>query len=198
MTEFAPRFISLGGDCQPAQQIRHNARLTKHFFDWLTVPVSSVTRLVETDFARFLRAEDLVPDQDDRRLYKVIDRFNGMEFSHDFKSFDENNIKAVQARYGYLADKFLSLYDEAEDEPPHFIRRWHPIDGPEDESSALVLHDVLIKRIPKAQLLYLHNDEERSAVVRGSYRSIYLPQKSETWEGDHAAWRFILTIFANR
>ena len=190
------RFISLGADCQPAQQIQKNGRREKHFFDWLSTPINSVIRLIENDFEHYLRLEDLVPDQDRHKLYKVTDKYNQIDFAHDFEAFDERNIKAVQARYEYLADKFRSLFDDATEDPPFFVRRWHPIDGPENEGLALQLHRALRARRHDIRLLYLHNDGSRKEIVLENYRSAFLAQPFEGWEGDSIAWSYLLNEFS--
>ena len=189
------RFISLGADCQPAQQILKNGLREKHFFDWLSSPIGSVIRLIESDFDRYLRTEDLVPDQDGHKLYKVVDKYNNINFAHDFEAFDEKNIVAVQARYQYLADKFRSLYDISAEDAPFFVRRWHPVDGAENEGLALQLYKALRARRQDIQLLYLHNDKSRGEVVLGNYRSAFLPQPTEGWEGDSTAWSYFLNEF---
>ena len=197
-TNSMARFISLGGDCQVANQIRKHGYYEKHLFDWVQIPVENIIRLIESDFDRFLCDEDLCPDQSDERLYKVVDTYNKMDFSHDFDAFNEQNIRVVQRRYQYLADKFRSLSTEGVSETPCFIRRWHHVDGPENEEHALQLFRTILSKRPDSKFLYLHNDPSRREMITDRYKSAYLPQISETWEGDHAAWAYLLTEFALR
>lgn len=190
------RFISLGGDCQTAQQIRHNGCTEKHFFDWLVVPVHTVRHLIERDFGRHFNVAALVPHQHPTGLEKVADTENNIDFFHEFAKFDPETIRVVQEKYRYLAEKFMRLMTDPSHDRPYFVRRWHEADGLEDEAAARRLHDVLIAKVRGSRLLYLHNDRDREPVIEASYRSCYLPQSGRTWEGNHEAWRQILSAFA--
>jgi hypothetical protein len=191
------QFISLGGDCQPAQQIKHNRGCAKHFFDWIIVPIKTVQQLIESDFTGFGAAADLAPVYHGEHLHSVVESKHNVEFMHDFKTFDAAEIKNFQQKYKYLAEKFLALLS-SDSGPVLFIRRWVDVDGPEDETKARKLYQTIQARKPGSYFLYLHNDESRARVIDGFYRSAFLPQSGADWEGDHAAWRELLTVFATQ
>lgn len=191
------RFVSLGGDCQTAMQIK--LMTSKHvtgFFDSIGSPISTVISLIETGFVDPLPMARLEPVHVGGRLERVIDRGTGLQFVHDFPDFEPGTIAAIQARYRLQARWLMQSFD-ADEPPSYFIRRWSEFDGPEDERQAMRLFDVLRARRPDIRLLYLHQDRTRPPRNFGAYRSTYLsPTVSGNWVGDIAEWRALLHGFA--
>src|ERR1700722_768829 len=129
------QFISLGGDCQVAHHIRRlDPEADKHVFDFLITPAKSIISLIERDFSRFLSIDDLEPRYPEDQDLQFIDKFNGIDVLHDFKTFQKDDVEETREKFLYLAKKFMrTLRSKA---PICFVRRWHHIDGPESEYTA--------------------------------------------------------------
>ena len=192
------RFISLGTDCQPALQISiHRPNNVMHLFDWLAVPIRRLIALIENDFEGFLEPDNLHPFFIENKLTAVFDTRYRIDFNHDFATFDAADISRVRRLYGLKIRWFRELLDEPDEPPSYFIRRWDVRDGPEDETVAVELFDLLRRRRRDIRLLYLHNDPSRPPVKRNGYRSHFLrPPQPFIWKGDFPAWRHILCQFA--
>lgn len=194
-----PRFISVGGDRQTAAQI-YDLKYTPntYFFDQLSIPISGAVELVDNDFSELLLPKNLHPVYVDDGLVGVLDMRYRIEFAHDFEQFTAPEIAAVQARYAMHVDRFRALFDD--DEPaPYFVRRWTPGDGPEDESVAMQLFELLRQRRQDIRMLYLHGDARRGELISGAYRSAYLPPPEVPhWIGNTGSWQYMLRDFALR
>ena len=189
------RLVGLGGDCQVAHHVKRlSPDYEKHFFDWLIVPAETVLRLLDNGFTPILQEDDLEPDIYQDRLQKVVDTRNRTWFVHDFQAFDKENIRNAQEKYSYLGKKFVAMLTDGK--PTTFVRRWHQIDGPENEEIARQLLVGLQRYKPDAELIFLHQDKSRPPLIDGSYRSAYIPQVSGDWVGDEDAWTDILTRFS--
>ena len=192
------RFISLGTDCQPAFQISvHRPNNVMHLFDWLAVPIRQLVRLIENDFEDFLHTDNLHPFFIENKLTAVFDTKYRIDLAHDFIMFDAADIARVRGLYELKIRWFRELLDEADEPPSYFIRRWDVRDGPEDETVAVELFELLKRRRRDIRFLYLHNDPSRLPAKRNGYRSHFLrsPQPF-IWKGDFHAWRHILRQFA--
>ena len=191
------RLVGLGGDCQVAHHVKRlSPDYEKHFFDWLIVPAETVLALLENGFTSILQEDDLEPDVYQDRLQKVVDKRYRTWFVHDFQAFDQENIRNAQSKYSYLGKKFVAML--ADGRPTTFVRRWHQIDGPESEDIARQLLTSLQRHKPNADLIFLHQDENRPPLIDGAYRSAYIPQVSGDWVGDEDAWTDILTRFSSK
>ena len=191
------RFISIGGDCQVAHQVRRLRPndYEKHFFDWMVCPLTSATRLIEERFEHLLHEEDLVADLNasSPHPYKVVDSFNDIWLLHDYEVFDKENVIRVKAKYNYLAEKFNSLLQN--DDRNCFIRVYHKHDKEAGHLEARKLLSVLQGRNPSSRLLYLHQNVDSSDVIDGAFRSTYAPATPGHWQGDDLAWSRILLEF---
>lgn len=193
------RFISLGGDCQPAVQINSlNPTRTRSFFDVVSIPIAQTIALIENDFQDLMLTENLRPVYVEDTLERVVDTRWDLHFVHDFPSLEPEAVEAVRAQYLVRARWFMDLFDD-EEAPPYFVRRWFNGDGPEDEREAIRLFELLRSRRRDVRLLYLHNDPFRPERVFGAYRSAYLlPPDNAHWVGNTGAWRTMLRDFALR
>lgn len=192
------RFISLGGDCQPAAQIRRNRpNGTTHFFDWLSIPIRHTIRLIENDLDGGFEPENLHPLYLENRLLTVVDTRYHLDITHDFPVFDDETVAQVRARYAIRARWFRELLDDPDELPSYFVRRWDKRDGPENEADARVLYHLLKQRRRDIRFLYLHADPTRRPVRDGGYRSLFLrPAEPFIWYGDNGAWQKILNVSA--
>lgn len=194
-----PRFISLGGDRQTAAQIYDlKYKPTTYFFDRLSIPICGTVDLIGNDFDQLLLPQNLHPVYADDGLVGVLDMRYRIEFVHEFERFTPDEIAAVQARYALHVQRFRALL-EADEPAPYFVRRWSPVDGPEDESLAVQLFELLRKRRSDIRMLYLHQDGTRGELVTGAYRSAYLPPPDVPhWIGNTPSWQYMLRDFAER
>lgn len=133
-------FVSLGGSCGTKYQIELNGfrrdhpagsvdefqqllysrqapslrGRSRHFFDWIVTPLSSMVRLVATDFRGVFQRKNLVITG---RRAVVRDRVLGLSFMHDFQAAGPvlteaelgRQFKFQRERYLYFRDKFLAL-----------------------------------------------------------------------------------------
>lgn len=193
------RFVSLGSDCQPAMQIEAVQRGTlAGLFDNITTEIRHLSRLIRNDFAGFLDRENLFPVYFEQELRGVVDTVYRVGMNHHFAGFDDASIQAVQDVFRMRIRWFRNLFDPRRP-PPYFVRRWHPRDGSDDESSAIALFHQLRHMRRDIRFLYLHPDPQRPDFMMDGYRSAYLRQiEPFVWYGDTVAWRRVLTDFARR
>jgi hypothetical protein len=183
-------FIGLGGDCQVAHQIgRVFKNREKHFFDWLIIPVTTTIRLLDERFAHFMGLTDLQAEYDNGVLMHVRDKRNNTVFMHDFHAFDNENIDTAQAKYIYLADKFLSALEDGI--PKIFVRQWHILDGDNTDEAAHCLLRSLHRYNPDHQLVYVHADALKPEILGNSYTSIFVQQTPGEWTGPDDTWDYI-------
>ena len=127
----------------------------------------------------------------------MIDTRYHLDFAHDFPALTRTALETVRQTYALRARWFLEFLED--EEPVYFVRRWHPVDGGEDEASALRLFDFLKTLRRDVRLLYLHNDPKRQPSLLDGYRSIFLKQNRPfNWHGDTNVWQFILNNFTVR
>lgn len=188
------RFIGIGGDCQVSHNLkRTQSTYEKHFFDWLVVPSASVINLIETDFKSILIENNLEPLFRGDKLERVTDKQYNIWYMHDFKSLEKSDVENVQQKYRYLADKFMGVL--ASQEPICFVRRWHPLDGPENDASAEKLLKAIRKKSKKASLLYVHQDGSRPLICKRNFTSVVIKDVVGDWRGDEQAWEKHLSEF---
>lgn len=194
------QFVSIGGDCQPAAQIRkHRLSTASHFFDWIGIPIRQTIELIENDFEGFLARENMHPIFAGDGFYGIVDTRYRTDVRHEMSGFTPADIRTIQAMYALRSRWFMEMLEP--DEPPvYFVRIWGLRDGDENEADARMLYAALRSRRPDVRLLYLHNDPTRGELIEGAYRSMYLRQTSNpySWQGDDQAWSYVLNDFALR
>lgn len=194
------QFVSIGGDCQPAAQIRkHRVSTASHFFDWIGIPIQQTIELIENDFEGFLERQNMHPIFAGDGFYGIVDTRYRTDVRHEMEAFKPADIKRIQAMYALRSRWFREML-EPEEPPVYFVRLWGLRDGDENEDDARKLYAALRSRRRDVRLLYLHNDPTRGELIEGAFRSIYLPQTSNpySWQGDDEAWRYVLKDFAVR
>lgn len=187
------RFVSLGCDCQPVFQINKlQGQGATHFFDCIGSTLDGLIGLLDDDFRGLMTADSLVPYYIDNRLYAVLDKHRGLDFTHDFARLDQQSIMRAAKIYALRTRWFLELFDE--DSPPtYFVRRADLRDPDHGDDRALALLDRLKSRRKDVRLLYLHEDRQRPPGFAPGYRSSFLPQREEFfWHGLDSAWTFAL------
>lgn len=194
------QFVSIGGDCQPAAQIRkHRVSTASHFFDWIGIPIRQTIELIENGFEGFLERENMHPIFAGDGFYGIVDTRYRTDIRHEMSEFKPADIRTIQAMYTLRSRWFTEMLEP--DEPPvYFVRLWGLRDGDENEADARKLYETLRARRHDVRLLYLHNDPTRGELIEGAFRSTYLRQPTNpyTWQGDDEAWRYALNDFALR
>lgn len=178
------RFISLGGDCQPGEQIRRYSgpQAIPFVFDWLECTMDALTSLIESNFANFFRPENLIwehhPDH-----WTVTDAATSVVSLHHFVSQDPEHIEQVCLMFALLGRRFMALLNS--DTPTVFVRRWIALDGPNGDRRAKRLHDDLCQRKPDCVMLYLQEHDPRPPFVTGNFMSVFNPSTSLSakWTG---------------
>lgn len=178
--------VSVGGDCQPAHQIRRiTGRDEAHFFDWLQIRAEGAARLVDENFEGFLG--------DARELALVRAPY----------------LHVRESRYGALllhdlplADDFLAHVDAARQKYAFLAQRWRDVMASEaavlfvwcgNEGSDAIgpLADALRRRRERRpfHLLALRSDlqEPDWSLPNVSNRFLRQPEPY-VWTGDDAAW----------
>lgn len=194
------KFVSIGGDCQPAAQIRkRSASNTSHFFDWLGIPIRHTVALIENGFEGFLDRENMHPIFAGDGFMGIVDTRYRADIRHEMSGFTPADIATIQAIYALRSRWFMEML-EPDELPVYFVRIWGLRDGEENEADARMLYAALRSRRRDVRLLYLHNDPTRGELIEGAFRSAYLQQTSNPylWEGDDEAWRYVLGDFALR
>ncbi|WP_419728536.1 DUF1796 family putative cysteine peptidase [Lichenicola sp.] len=194
------QFVSLGGDCQPAAQIRkRRPSSVAHFFDWIGIPIRQTIELIRNDFEGFFDRENLHPHYAGDGFYGIVEMRYRADVQHGVPSFDIATTEAIRELFVMRA-RWLREMLEEDNDPVYFIRSWTVRDGPENEADAIELFELLRSKRRDIRLLYLHNDPGREDRISGGYRSAYLRQASSpyVWSGDDRAWLSLLEDFAVR
>jgi hypothetical protein len=183
------QFVSLGGDCQPALQIRRQTgkQDMMFVFDWLATSVGAVRTLIQNDFADFFAPANLEmhPDGDQ---WRVIDTHYDITSLHHFKSKDDEHIDQVVRMFRYLARQFMEILRS--DLPVCFVRRWRPGDEDFHELEARELYKTVCALKSNSVFLYLQEHEQRKPIIVGNYISAFSPatEPDGKWEGDDSIY----------
>ncbi|SFL02999.1 DUF1796 family putative cysteine peptidase [Methylorubrum salsuginis] len=107
--------VSIGGNCQPAHQIRrHTGKTEANVFDWLMIELRDVARLIDNDFVEFLELSNL---QYVRTPFRhVLDQASLAKFVHDFKFSLEprDQYENVRSKYDYLIKRWRETMERDE------------------------------------------------------------------------------------
>lgn len=183
MSALRHRFISLGGDCQPAFHIRRlGSPSSAFFFDWLTAPITAITPLMEDHFANAFAD---ITWKKTPHAWDVTDA-HGLIAAHAFKSRDDNDIKTVVRAFRRLGEALLEIFDDPE--PVVFVRRWSSVDGDAGSEEARKILAYLVERKQNTALLYLQQHDETVPIIEGNFLACYNPPTMMDWEGDHAVY----------
>jgi hypothetical protein len=183
------RFVSLGGDCQPAYQIRRHAGEPDlmHVFDWLECSVDAVGHLIGSGFADFFQPENLTFAPFGEDLH-VTDTKYGVASFHHFRSQDPEHVEQTCLMFRMLGRRFMELLKS--DAPVVFVRRWIPLDGPNGARKTKRLYDSLAAIKPNAVMLHMQEHDPRPPYTEGGFISVFNPSTAHSprWEGYNAIY----------
>jgi hypothetical protein len=178
------RFVSIGGDCQVAHQIRRYSGEPDilSVFDWLECTLESVAALIDGGFADFFNLDNLLWERREG-LWLVTDQKYSVASWHDFKTQDKEAVAQVCLMLRMLGRRFMDMLRS--DAPVVFVRRWIELDGKDAERPAKRLADHLATIKPDSILLFLQNQEPRPPFIEDNYISVFNPNNSiaGNWEG---------------
>lgn len=179
-----PKFVSVGGNCQPAVHIRRisGEQEIPYVFDWLECGIEAVSTLVRTEFAGFFSPTALTFESVDGAL-EATDQTSGIISRHNFKSEDREHVEPVVLSLRLMGKRFMQLLRN--DEPVIFVRRWIEKDGDRREEAARRLHELLQSYKPGCGFLYLQEHTMRSPIVDGNHVVAFNPRTTsvDDWEG---------------
>jgi len=191
------RFISLGGDCQPAHHIKRvTGCMTLMFFDWLTTPIIPVASLITSRFADAFSPDTLIwepiEDAGDGVLWHVTDRRYGMMAPHHFHGDDPSYVQTVIKILHRLGENLLDAMNVPE--PVIFVRRQSQ-DNRESLTITIEALQPLMTIKPNCVLLYLQELEDVAPMIERNVIICYNPHTDITgWEGDSALYDRHFTI----
>jgi hypothetical protein len=184
------RYVSLGGDCQPAHQIRRHAGQPDlmDVFDWLESSIDSVSHLIGTGFADFFQPENLTFEPFGEDLH-VTDTKNSVASFHHFRSQDPEHVEQTCLMFRMLGRRFMELLKS--DAPVIFVRRWIPLDGPDGASKTKRLYDKLAVRKPNIVMLHMQENDPLPPTTEGGFISVFNPSTAHSprWEGYNAIYQ---------
>lgn len=182
-----PAWISLGGGCRVAYQLRRRRlRAESMPFDWIRTPFASVVELIDGDFAGFLRAEDLRLHEGPPRVLR--DRRLGIVLPHDVDVFTAEGAEGLRARFQPRIDAFRRAL--ATRRHVVFVRR--NLGGAEAEQLLAVMR----ARRPELRVTVVAVDDRpdapRSIGRHGDLLRVSAPGRANGWSGCDVAWDWIL------
>ncbi|MDB5829828.1 MAG: putative papain-like cysteine peptidase [Variovorax sp.] len=178
--------VSVGGDCQPAHQIRRvTGHEEAHFFDWLQLRAEGVARLVEEDFDGFLGDARELALVREPYAYVCESRY-GARLLHDLPLTDDFLAHAEVARqkYAFLAQRWRDLMDSGS----AVLFVWC---GDEGRDAIFRLAAALRRRREGRpfHLLALRSDLQEPGWLLPDVSNRFLRQPEPyAWTGDDAAW----------
>ncbi|MES2529845.1 MAG: DUF1796 family putative cysteine peptidase [Pseudomonadota bacterium] len=178
--------VSVGGDCQPAHQIRRiTGRDEAHVFDWLLIRAAGVARLVASDFDGFLD-DDAALSLHVSPYAHVADAHSGAHLLHDFPLVPGFllHADAVRRKYAFLVARWRLLV--AAPGPVLFV--WL---GSEGRDAVAPLAEALRQQRAGRpfHLLALRSDAAEPDWRLPDVSNRFLRQPAPyVWTGDDAAW----------
>ncbi|MGD9946064.1 MAG: DUF1796 family putative cysteine peptidase [Burkholderiaceae bacterium] len=179
------RIVSVGGNCQPAHQIKRIARGAEaQLFDWLLIGAENAARLIENDFAGFLDPAGLTLHSGSPGY--VLDAAYDVKLLHDFPLRADflQHAAPTLSKYAFLAGRWRALM--AEPETVLFV--WL---GPEGREAIERLAAALRARRGGRPftLLALRSDAQEPDWQLPEVRNRFLRQPEPyVWTGDDRAW----------
>lgn len=185
----SPRFVSIGGDCQPDFHIRRRfgRPISPMPFDLLETSIEAARALLNTDFAGFFRQEGLIWEQRDD-TWAVTDSTSRCMTVHHFRNQDPEHVQQICLMFKRHARKFLELLQS--DTPVVFVRRWIRRDGPNATPRLHHLHETLASIKPDCVTLYLQEQHQGPPVIDGNVLTVFNPglDAPGPWQGDSALY----------
>jgi Putative papain-like cysteine peptidase (DUF1796) len=188
--------ISLGGNCEPAIQLRKNhMRMMGYPFDWMfTTSVQGLIEFIQNKGAGFLDHDQLALSTEGGH-HAVTDLRYGFTLIHDFTSFDnfQNDYLIVKEKYDRRIKRFFELLESNKE--VLFIRLQIPCD------QCTLLDHVIHTQYPNLsyEILALNHAEEADWGLE-RVKNVYLKNTPYFWasnEGD-ISWKKILHTYTKR
>lgn len=177
--------VSVGGDCQPAYQIRRiTGRHEAHVFDWLLVRAEGVAQLIDSGFEGWLQTPALSLEA--QPYAHVRDAAYNVHFLHDFPLAPGFEAEAgrVRAKYEVLVHRWRMLL--ASEAAVLFV--WK---GDEGREAVAPIAEALRRARGRRpfRLLALRSDLEEPDWQMPDVTNRFLRQPVPyDWTGDDAAW----------
>lgn len=172
------RVVSLGGDCEVAAQARRATGSDRAYpFDWWTVPVESVPKLLSTRFRHVFevpylsKRRDVVPVLDSS--YAGTTHIHEFRHGEDFLAYDMELIsRRLSEKYAFLGTR---LVEDCAQGTTLFVRRKVIYDPPAKDALARSIADIceaLDGFCPDWRLLLINYEPGLSASPRVIQRSV--------------------------
>ncbi|MDQ1154764.1 hypothetical protein [Brevundimonas sp. SORGH_AS_0993] len=191
------RFISLGGNCMVAGQLRRIFRPKTSYFDNLVTPFDGLIKALNRGCHKPLRAEDFeIGIWEGFPSAREIE--TGIYFHHEFKggnpaattneSFVRQDIDGVNEKFSYLAKRFLEVARSSD--PKCYIRREY--NG--DSLDSVRMHEIRDALVDLgAQNFVLANAHQsefyKGLIVHDDIRYIQVPKGDDDgWMGSDLNW----------
>jgi Putative papain-like cysteine peptidase (DUF1796) len=179
------KFVSLGGDCQPAVHVRKRCGDgAVSVFDWLGISAVSVIELIQNSFDGFFERENLQWEFRNENEWTVTDLRYKAIAHHTFKSQDAEHVGRCIQTFRYLGRLFMDHMRS--EEPICYVRRWNGYDASDGfETDAMALHELILGINPNTVLLYLQLYAKRDPIIKGRFIDAYNPPTTDSnWQGD--------------
>lgn len=196
-------FVSIGGSCQVAGQLRRAFNSKAAFFDNIVSPFEGTLLLLANGLDQQLRIDDLFVDEWEGTP-SVKSRRSGIYFHHEFTAKSDNkcavaveeyniyqNIDDVNSKFAHLANRFLSV--ARSDERVCYIRReYNGIRMPPDEM--LELKDAIAAIGGRNfAVANAHEENEEDYFTERDIHYVRVerhkdPAHEGAWRGDDASW----------
>jgi hypothetical protein len=203
--------VSLGGNCEVAEQIRHHFRIKRAYcFDWWITPFQTVIDLLNCDFSGIF---DELTLQGGHGSVKCK-RYN-MLHHHDFLRDDKGRVETskIDGQIPELKEKFSFLIsrmraDCSEGRKILFIRSWREIvHEPSDYPRHLIrgvphydfksFLDAIEGRFPDADFkcLFVNYGDQTISDSRALFHNIKDFGDIKNWAGSYLGWKEMFDKF---
>ena len=186
------RFISLGGDCQPAHNLlRLTAARMPMFFDCIGTPLRSIVPLIESRFEDAFEPDALTWKRGDP--WTVTDERYGLEAPHLFRECGDGHVRARVRAIRKSGEAFLNAI--LDPDPIVFVRRWYPaVDVGTYDDDEEEVQKALTAIHPRCIFLRLRDFGVGAPVIRGNILTCFNPPTAPPWTGDDALYERNFTM----
>lgn len=195
------KFISLGGNCMVAGQLRRICKIKTTYFDNLVTPLDSLVKVLGRGLHRKFAAEDFDIGVWEE-IPSAVERETGVFFHHEFRNErgNDNNkkpatresiqagVKDVNDKFAYLSERFLKIARNSGKKC--FIRREYRGNSIDADEMLKVQEALLSIGAQNFSLLNIHtNSFYQGLVVEKGIKYYYIPHEAgDGWMGRNAEW----------
>ncbi len=201
--------VSLGGNCDPALQLRRTGRHQTHgLFDWLVTPLDAIAQILADDGARLATRFFAANSGTSAGCaeYGVLYHHEFPRGEHDVILFDAEGIARCRSKLRHKLARLIAVCSGAD--PVLFIRVWPETDlgwdrlgrgkAPARSADLNALADAIAGRFPHLDFAVLvvtldsdsHNDFSDPLDPRVAVQ--VLPQLADRWSAGDADWDGLL------